>query len=71
MSFAERAAKAAPQNAELWFLLGYADRLAEPLPASVEAYNRGLKINPDSVRGMAGLAQTYAKMGRDAEANNF
>ena len=69
VSFAERAAKSAPQNAELWFLLGYCARLDEHYPASIDAYNRGLKLQPNSTRGMAGLAQTYAKMGRvnDAE----
>jgi tetratricopeptide (TPR) repeat protein len=71
VGFAERAAKSAPQNAELWFLLGYADRLADHYQASVDAYNRGLKIQPGSVRGMAGLAQTYAKMGRDADAEQL
>jgi tetratricopeptide (TPR) repeat protein len=71
VSFAERAAKAAPQNPELWFLLGYCARLEEHYPASIDAYNRGLKIQPNSLRGMAGLAQTYAKMGRDAEAEKL
>jgi tetratricopeptide (TPR) repeat protein len=71
VSFAERAAKSAPQNAELWFLLGYCDRLADHYQASVDAFNRGLKLQPGSVRGMAGLAQTYAKMGRDAEAEQL
>ncbi|MGA2353721.1 MAG: tetratricopeptide repeat protein [Terriglobales bacterium] len=71
VTFAEQAAKSAPQNAELWFLLGYADRLAEHYQASVDAYNRGLQLQPGSVRGLAGLAQTYAKMGRDAEAENL
>ena len=64
----ERAAKSAPQDAELWFLLGYADRLAEHLQASVDAYNRGLKLKPNSTNGMAGLAQTLARMGRVADA---
>ncbi len=68
ISFAERAAKSAPQDAELWFLLGYANRLGDRYQASVNAYNRGLGIQPNSIKGMAGLAQTYAKMGRDAEA---
>jgi tetratricopeptide (TPR) repeat protein len=71
VSFAERAAKSAPQNAELWFLLGYCARLDEHYSASIDAYNRGLKLQPNSVRGMAGLAQTYAKMGRDAEAEQL
>lgn len=69
VSFAEHAAKSAPQNAELWFLLGYCDRLADHYQDSIFAYNRGLRIQPNSLRGMAGLAQTFAKMGRidDAE----
>ncbi len=71
VSFAERAAKSAPQNPELWFLLGYCDRLGEHYQASIDAYDRGLKIQPNSVRGMAGLAQTYAKMGRTAEAEQL
>ncbi len=52
----------------MWFLLGYAARLGDRFQASVNAYNRGLSVRPNSVNGMAGLAQTYAKMGRDAEA---
>ena len=71
VSYAERAAKSAPQNAELWFLLGYCARLEEHFPAAVDAYKRGLKIQPSSARGMAGLAQTYAKMGRDGEAEGL
>ena len=71
VAYAERAAKSAPQNPELWFLLGYAARLEGHYPASVDAYNRGLKLQPNSVRGLAGLAQTYAKMGRDAEAEKL
>ena len=43
------------------FLLGYAARLNERYQLSVDSYNRGLKQQPNSVRGLAGLAQTYAK----------
>jgi tetratricopeptide (TPR) repeat protein len=68
INFAEKAAKSAPQDAELWFLLGYAARLGDRYQVSVNAYNHGLSIHPNSVNGMAGLAQTYARMGRDAEA---
>jgi tetratricopeptide (TPR) repeat protein len=71
VTFAERAANAAPQNAELWFLLGYAARLSERYQTSIDAYNHGLKIQPNSVRGLAGLAQTYAKMGRGSEAEKL
>jgi len=71
VSHAERAAKAAPQNAELWFLLGYAARLDGRYQASIDAYNRGLQRQPNSTRGLAGMAQTYAKMGRDEEASQL
>jgi len=71
VNYAQQAAKSAPQNAELWFLLGYSARLAERYPLSIDAYNRGLQRQPNSVRGLAGLAQTYAKMGRDQEAEQL
>ena len=70
-NYAQHAAAAAPQNTELWFLLGYSARLAGHYSASVDAYNRGLRNQPDSVSGMAGLAQTYARMGRDEEAREL
>jgi Tfp pilus assembly protein PilF len=69
--FAERAAKSAPQNPESWFLLGYAARLCEHYQVSVDAYSRGLHLQPTSVRGLAGLAQTYVKMGRTVEAGQL
>ena len=68
VSYAQQAAKSAPQNAELWFLLGYAARLDERYPLAVDSYNRGLQREPNSIRGLAGLAQTYARMGRNSEA---
>src|SRR5271166_2733170 len=71
VNYAQQAAKSAPQNAELWFLLGYAARLDEKYQLSVDSYNRGLKQQPNSVRGLAGLAQTYARMGRDQEAEQL
>ena len=71
VSYAEQAAKSAPQNAELWFLLGYAARLDEKYSLAVDSYNRGLKQQPNSVRGLAGLAQTYVKMGRTQEAEQL
>jgi len=71
VQFAEQAANSAPQSVDLWFLLGYAARLAQQYQTSLDAYNRGLRIQPDSVRGLAGLAQTYARMGHDAEAERL
>jgi tetratricopeptide (TPR) repeat protein len=71
MTYAERATKAAPQNTELWFLMGYAARLAGRYQVSIDAYQRGLQNQPNSVRGLSGLAQTYAKMGREEEARRL
>src|SRR6202161_2739040 len=53
ISYAQQAAKSAPQNAELWFLLGYSARLAERYPLSVDSFNHGLQLQPNSVRGLA------------------
>jgi len=65
---AQRAVNAAPQNPDLWFTLAYAARLSGQNSLSVEAYRRGLALRPSSVEGLSGLAQTYARMGRTAEA---
>src|SRR5450432_1050209 len=70
-SHAESAAKAAPQNADLWFLFGYATRLGGRYQASADAFQRGLAVQPGSVQGLAGLAQTYAKMGRNDDAQRL
>jgi len=70
-SHAELAAKAAPQNADLWFLFGYAARLAGRYQASADAFQRGLALRPASIQGLAGLAQTYAKMGRNEDARRL
>ncbi len=71
VNYAQQAANSAPQNSELWFLLGYAARLNERYSLSVDSYNRGLKQQPNSIQGLAGLAQTYARMGRDQEAEQL
>jgi tetratricopeptide (TPR) repeat protein len=68
---AERAVKAAPQNARLWFLLGYASRLAGQYQRSVEAYQEGLKLERANLDGLSGLAQTYQRMGRLEDARRI
>jgi tetratricopeptide (TPR) repeat protein len=68
VDYAQRAAKAAPNDAQLWFLLGYAARLARKSLLSVDSYSRGLRLNPSSLDGISGLAQTYSIMGRTDEA---
>jgi tetratricopeptide (TPR) repeat protein len=70
VNYATRAANAAPQNAALWFLMGYAARMAGRYQVSLEAYQRGLKLQPSSIQGLSGLAQTYAKAGHQAEAQD-
>jgi len=70
-SHAQQAVKLAPQNADLWFLLGYASRLAGQYSVSIDAFKRGLQLKPGSVSGLSGLAQTYAKAGRAEEARQL
>jgi len=66
--YAQRAVTKAPQNAKLWFLLGYTSRLAGRYGQSVDAYQKGLAREAGSAEGLSGLAQTYAKMGRRDDA---
>jgi tetratricopeptide (TPR) repeat protein len=68
---ATRAANSAPQNADLWFLLGYAARLGGDYNLSLQGYQKGLQRKPSSIQGLSGEAQTYAKMGRIAEAQDL
>jgi tetratricopeptide (TPR) repeat protein len=71
LAFAQRAAQAAPNDPQLWFLLGYAARLDAKFQASVDAYNRGLRLTPLSLEGLSGLAQTYSEMGRTEDAERL
>ena len=68
VGYATRAANSAPQDTALWFALGYAARLAGKYQASIDAYQHGLQNDPSSIGGLSGLAQTYARMGRAADA---
>lgn len=68
VAHAQRAVNAAPQNYELWFTLAYAARLSGQYPLSVDAYKKGLALKPSSIQGLSGLAQTYARMGDTAQA---
>ena len=64
VDFAQRATQSAPGDPQLWFLLGYAARLAGKSQLSIDAYNRGLQLKPSSLDGLSGLAQTYNRLGR-------
>ncbi|MFB3813603.1 MAG: tetratricopeptide repeat protein [Terriglobales bacterium] len=69
--YAQRAVNAAPRNNRLWFLLGYAARLAGRYQQSIDAYNHGLRNDPSSVEGLSGLAQTYMRLGKSSEARQL
>ena len=71
VDYAQRAAQAAPNDAQLWFLLGYAARLDRKSQLSADAYSRGLRLNPSALDGLSGLAQTYSTMGRTEDAQRL
>ena len=71
VDYAQRAAESAPNDPQLWFLLGYAARLARKPQLSIDAYNRGLGLSPKSLDGMSGLAQTYAALSRRNDAERL
>lgn len=71
VDYAQRAAQAAPSDPQLWFLLGYAARLDAKYQLAVDAYERGLRLNPSATEGLSGLAQTYSVMGRTGDAERL
>ena len=71
MNYAEHLTQAAPNDACNWFLLGYTARLAGNSKVSLDAYERGLKLQPSSVEGLSGMAQTYIRMGKADEAKKL
>ena len=71
VEYAQRAAQAAPNDPQLWFLLGYAARLDGKFQLALDAYDHGLSLNPSSLDGKSGLAQVNALMGRSADAERL
>src|ERR1700691_1137389 len=71
VDYAQRAAQSAPNDAQLWFLLGYAARLDRKFQLATDSYEKGLHLNPSSLDGISGLAQTYSNMGRTEEAERL
>jgi len=71
LGYARRAAQAAPNDPQLWFLLGYAARLNARFQESVDAYSRGLRLAPAALDGLSGLGQTYSMMGRTEDAERL
>ena len=47
IDFAERATRAAPNSADAWMILGFADYSADRLPQAVIAWKRSLTLRPD------------------------
>lgn len=71
MNFAQRVTQSAPNNPRNWFQLGYTARLAGKYQVSQEAYSRGLALDPKSIEGLSGSAQTYMRMGKNDEAKRL
>ena len=71
VDYAQRAADGAPNDPQVWFLLGYAARLARKTQLSLDAYNHGLRLNPSSLDGLSGLAQTYSLLGNLDDAKRL
>ena len=69
--YAKRASQAAPNDSQLWFLLGYAARLDGKNQQSVDAYSQGLRLSPSALDGISGLAQTYSVMGKSEDAERL
>jgi predicted Zn-dependent protease len=68
---AKRATQAAPNDPQLWFLLGYAARLNGNYAEAVDAYTRGLLLRPSAPDGLSGLAQVYSVMGQNENAKRL
>jgi tetratricopeptide (TPR) repeat protein len=71
VEYAQRAANGAPGDPRLWFLLGYSARLAKKFQLSIEAYNHGLRLDPSSLDGLSGLAQTDEIIGKTEDATKL
>ncbi len=71
LDYAQRATQGAPNDPQLWFLLGYAARLAGRTQLSIDSYHQGLRLNPSSLDGLSGLAQVYGQAGRFDEAQRI
>ena len=71
VDYAQQAAQADSTDPQMWFLLGYAARLAARFALSEASYERGLRLNPSALDGLSGLAQTYSVLGRTDEAEHL
>jgi tetratricopeptide (TPR) repeat protein len=69
--YAQHAAQAAPNDPQLWFLLGYAARLDGNYRAAADAYMHGIHLDPSAPDGQSGLAQVYSLMGQTGDAERI
>ena len=69
--YAQRAAEAAPNDPQLWFMLGYAARLDGNYGAALDAYNHGIHLDPSAPDGQSGLAQVYSLTGQISDAERI
>ena len=66
--YAERAAKAAPQDLNLQLMWAYSARMSGRMQVALDVYDRALRLSPGSLDALSGLAQTYLRMGRNDQA---
>ncbi len=71
LDYADRAARAAPNDPQIWLLLGYTARLNGRYGRAIDGYMHALKLRPGMVDGLSGLAQTYSLAGRTGEAERL
>jgi len=71
LDLARRAAEAAPNDPQLWFLAGYAARLNSRYQESIDFYKKGLHFDPNALDGRSGLAQDLVLVGQTAEADRL
>ena len=63
--------QAAPNDPQLWFLLGYAARLNARYQQSVDAYSHGLKLSPSSLEGLSGSRSPIPPWERNDDAERL
>lgn len=71
LELARRAAEAAPNDPQLWFLAGYAARLNTRYQESMDDYRKGLRLDPNALDGRSGLAQDLVLVGQSGEAERL
>ncbi len=59
-----------PQDIRVYIGLAYLASLDEKAEEALEWYKRGLRVDPSSLEILAGLYQSFVKLGRYAEAEN-